>query len=593
MGLKNLSIITIIFTFLLLVLGGIVHNTGSSLACPDWPLCHGQLFPEMVGGVLIEHSHRLLASFVGILTICLNFIVFRNSKYKPFRWISMTLLFLVIFQGILGGITVIYKLPTEISTAHLSFATIFFGLLIYFHHKISNNKIIKVKNSILLPGIFSSLILLYLQMILGAFIRHSGAGLSCGTGWKNVIKCFDVNSWESSFWQSLSSMGQLHMLHRFFAVVVTLFIIFFSIYGIYVAVKNKYSKKIIFYFLVSIISVIFQVILGMYTVATGLSIIPTTLHLAVAAILFASLFKVSLELNLFSYFKSNNKNSSLLLNIIELTKPRLSILVMITFIAGALMAPASIDLSKLAISFVLVLMIVMGACALNCFMEIKVDAMMNRTKSRVLPSGKLSKEVALMFGIFLFSVSIPLCFFLVNIKTGVLGLVSAIIYLIAYTPMKIKSELSLYIGAVSGAIPPVMGWTSVTSSIDAMSWILFFLLFIWQIPHFLSISLYHSRDYINAGVKIYPSSKGFMYTKVLMLLSSLFLVILSITPLLLTHFNHLYILCVAILGVVFISIFIMGFFIKLEQVREWARKCFYGTILYLPILLCFMIVFKL
>src|SRR3989338_3395179 len=124
---NRIAAITLIMTFFLLILGAVVHNTGSSLACPDWPLCFGEIFPEMRGGVAIEHGHRLTAAVVGLLTILMTLLFyFRRPQDRQLQRLSLAALGLVIFQGILGGLTVIYKLPTLISTAHLGLSMIFF-----------------------------------------------------------------------------------------------------------------------------------------------------------------------------------------------------------------------------------------------------------------------------------------------------------------------------------------------------------------------------------------------------------------------------------------------------------------------------------
>ena len=104
---RRFAIFTTALTFCLVLLGGLVHNTRSSLACPDWPLCFGRLFPKMEGGVLVEHSHRLLATAVGILTIALATFLWREGRGR----LGLVAIALVVFQGILGGITVRLRLP--------------------------------------------------------------------------------------------------------------------------------------------------------------------------------------------------------------------------------------------------------------------------------------------------------------------------------------------------------------------------------------------------------------------------------------------------------------------------------------------------
>src|SRR3954453_1824912 len=114
------AVATAVATYLLILIGGLVHGTGSSLACPDWPTCYGSLMPKMEGGVLIEHSHRLAAGTVTVMTIALA-ILLQSSKraelkpLRPFGWLALTL---VVVQATLGGITVLLRLPTPISTAH-------------------------------------------------------------------------------------------------------------------------------------------------------------------------------------------------------------------------------------------------------------------------------------------------------------------------------------------------------------------------------------------------------------------------------------------------------------------------------------------
>ena len=120
-------------TFLLLLIGGTVNPTGSSLACPEPTLvCHGELFPAMTGGVLYEHSHRLVATGVGLLTVILGVAVWRGRRDQPvLRRLAVGAVVLVIAQGVLGGLTVIYKLPTLISSLHLATAMVFFLLVVY------------------------------------------------------------------------------------------------------------------------------------------------------------------------------------------------------------------------------------------------------------------------------------------------------------------------------------------------------------------------------------------------------------------------------------------------------------------------------
>ncbi len=609
MRLKNLSLTNVIFTFALLMWGAVVHNTQSSLACPDWPLCYDQVFPKMEGAILIEHGHRLLASFVGLLTIGMVVFSFNDRKKSEAHLhlfkASLLALFLVIAQGALGGITVIYKLPTIVSTSHLGLSLIFFSFIVYIHHKAATlvnparelsaavkEKFQKNWKPVVRHGILFSLALLYSQILLGAFMRHAGAGAACGLGPNSAFLCMDVASWSLKIWPSMHP-SQLHMIHRMYGVIVFMVVSFFSVktYHFFKGDKTLRVASILPFIFVS-----FQVFIGIMTIWLNMSVLPTTLHLAGAALSLISLWKLNLMMKDVedSFFLGNRH--SFLSDVVDLTKPRLSLLVMVTAMVGALIAPDKINFFKALLAFFLITMVVIGAAALNCYIEREVDAKMNRTKDRPLPAQRMNPKTALIFGAVMIFVSVPaLCVF-INLTTGVLALIAAALYLYAYTPMKQKSELAVYVGAIPGAIPPVMGWTAVTGQIDIMAITLFLILFVWQLPHFLAISLYHADDYGAASIKVYPNLKrGITITKVGIFVFTGFLFVTSLLPSIFSHASFIYTRAAFVLSGLFLVYSAFGFFIKKEdqaREREWARNYFYGSLFYLPLLLMALIFFK-
>ncbi|MDO9181618.1 MAG: heme o synthase [Bacteriovorax sp.] len=612
MRVKNLSLVAIITTFVLIIWGAVVHNTESSLACPDWPLCYNSFFPKMEGAILIEHGHRLLATLVGIFTIGLVVLSFIERKksvsHKYLFKISCLALFLVIAQGALGGITVIYRLPTIVSTSHLGLSLLFFATLIYIHHQAGskaicnkerfNNISLETQNyiqsnwkPIIRHGILLSLAFLYMQILLGAFMRHAGAGAACGLGPNNSLLCMDYETQGLTFWPSLAQ-AQLHMIHRMFAIFVFLVVSFFSIRARHFF-KNVKAIRIASFLPFLFIS--FQVLIGIFTVALNLSVVPTTLHLAGAALSLAALWKLNLLLkDIENSFFLGNKHS-FFSDIVDLTKPRLSLLVIVTALVGTLLAPDKIYFFKALLSLFLITLVVLGAATLNCYIEREGDAKMIRTKDRPLPAKRMDPGTALWFGAILLIVSIPTIIIFINALTGILAIIAAALYLYAYTPMKKKSEFAVYVGAIPGALPPVMGWTAVTGKIDFMAVALFLILFIWQLPHFLAISLYHAEDYGAADIKVYPNLKrGLQITKIGIFVFTLMLFGAALLPSFFSHASYIYTRAAFFLSTIFLIYAGLGFFLKpdIALQRQWAKNYFYGSLFYLPLLLGALIFFK-
>ncbi len=608
MRLKNLTLLNIITTFVLLMWGAVVHNTQSSLACPDWPLCYNQFFPNMEGAILIEHGHRLLASLVGLITIFMTVIACKarsqsDSHLHLFK-ASLLALFVVIAQGALGGITVIYKLPTIVSTSHLGLSLIYFSLLIYIHHHASvadglsytftPETVKKIKSDwrpVIRHGILFSIVLLYSQILLGAFMRHAGVGSACGLGPNSALLCMDVSTWSLKLWPTLHQ-SQLHMVHRLYAIVVMIAVMIFSVKSFNFFKGNARLRTLS---LLPIFFILFQVLIGILTVYSSLSVIPTTLHLAGAALSLISLWKLNLVLKTIEKDILFEKSHSYFSDVVDLTKPRLSLLVMVTVLVGTVIAPDKINFFQAFFSLFLILMVVIGAAALNCYIERDVDAKMSRTKDRPLPSKRMEPKTALGFGIVMLAFSIPALCLMVNMVTGVLAIIAAALYLYAYTPLKVRSELAVYIGAIPGALPPVMGWTAVTGKIDVMAITLFLILFVWQLPHFLAISMYLADDYSAANIKVYPNLKrGIPLTKLGIFVFTVILFGTSLLPSIFSEASFIYTRAALILSGLFVAYAARGFFIKhdVNKEKQWARNYFYGSLFYLPLLLGALIFFK-
>ena len=191
---------------------------------------------------------------------------------------------------------------------------------------------------------------------------------------------------------------------------------------------------------------------------------------------------------------------------LELGKARLSTLVVATTAVGFAVAPGRFDALLFAWTLLGTTLAALGANSLNQWAERERDALMERTRTRPLPSGRLAAREALAAGVLESLGGVALLAALVNLLTALLAAFVILLYVLVYTPMKSRSHLNTLVGAVCGAIPPMMGWTAVTGALDPGAYILAAVLFVWQIPHFLALAWLYREDYQRGGYKMLPHS---------------------------------------------------------------------------------------
>jgi protoheme IX farnesyltransferase len=265
--------------------------------------------------------------------------------------------------------------------------------------------------------------------------------------------------------------------------------------------------------------------------------------------------------------------------VVELAKPRITFMVLCTTLGGLWLA-GFLPVAKLIATLVGVTLVVAGANALNMYLERDSDALMNRTRNRPLPSGRLQPEIALVFGMVTSAVSVPILTFAVNPLTGLLGAASLVIYVLAYTPLKRRSTSALLVGAVPGAMPPLMGWTAVTGTIAPGGLALFLILFVWQLPHFIAISLFRAEEYRAAGFKIVPVERGVRGAKERIALYSILMLAVSLQVVRAGIGGAFYLACALALGGGLVTLALYG--LQREVGARWARWYFFYTLVYLP-----------
>lgn len=273
--------------------------------------------------------------------------------------------------------------------------------------------------------------------------------------------------------------------------------------------------------------------------------------------------------------------------ICDLIKMRLTALVMATTLVGFYLGSnVPLRYGLLLHAMLGTFMLAAGAAALNQLLEIQFDSMMNRTESRPLPSGRLHPNVALIFGGACSAVGLIVLALQVNLITSLLGALTLGSYLFVYTPLKRKTTLNTIVGAIPGALPPLMGWTAATAEVSIGGWALFSILFFWQLPHFLAIGWLHREDYAKAGFVMLPVvDPDGVRTGRSSVSHALGLLPISLFPFFLGISGKAYVIGALILGAFFLSSAIR---FSRALTHENARGLFFASIIYLPLLLALM-----
>jgi len=276
---------------------------------------------------------------------------------------------------------------------------------------------------------------------------------------------------------------------------------------------------------------------------------------------------------------------------LELTKPRITFLIVLTSAAGfGLASRSAVDYVALLSALFGIALLSSGIATLNQYAERDLDALMRRTANRPLPSGKVAPWEALAFGAGLTIAAEIYLLVLVNPLTALLGLTVIAGYLFGYTPLKTRSSLSTIVGAFPGAVPPLIGWSAATGTLSIEAWVLFAILFLWQFPHFLAIAWMYREDYSRAGILMLPVVEpDGRVTAQQIVVYTLMLVPVSLLPTVLGLSGRVYFFGALILGLLFLYSSVRAAF---SMSRQQARQLLLASVLYLPLLFILMVANK-
>jgi len=288
---------------------------------------------------------------------------------------------------------------------------------------------------------------------------------------------------------------------------------------------------------------------------------------------------------------TRSARSGFIRDLVELVKARLTLLVLLTTAVGFYLgADSPINFAALLHTVFGTAAAAAGAAALNQWWEYKLDALMHRTRSRPVPAGRMRPRDAVILGAALSIFGVVYLAFVCNALSAALAAITIIIYIFAYTPLKRVSTFNTALGAVPGALPPMIGWAAARGTLNAGAWMLFAILFFWQLPHFFAIAWMYRDDYARAGFQMISSddrtgersaSQSVFFCMLLFIVAGL--------PAFLGIATVFYLLAELVLGGVFIAVAMR--FLKTRATSD-ARRLFITSIIYLPLLLGALVLSK-
>jgi heme o synthase len=285
------------------------------------------------------------------------------------------------------------------------------------------------------------------------------------------------------------------------------------------------------------------------------------------------------------------RRESLVSDLMELTKARLSLMALLTTLVGFLIGwDGPMDYLLLSATVVGTALCAAGAAALNQWWERDYDALMKRTSDRPLPSGRMLARDALLFGLLFCVAGLAILWIFTNIRAAFLAFATIGIYVIVYTPLKRMTTLNTLVGAIPGALPPLIGWVAARGVYQLEGSLLFMILWFWQMPHFLAIAWMYREEYAEAGYVMISNrdTKGYLTSRQA-LLYSLCLLVVSLLPALLFFANYWYFAGALLLGLPFCA---FAFRFAMRRDRVSARALFLFSVLYLPLLLVLFVLTK-
>ena len=597
---RRIAWVTVGFTYFLVSLGGTVRVENAGLSCPDWPLCYGKAFAFPDVGALLEEAHRYTASIVSALIVALVICALIWARKE--RQVLIPALIapvLLVVQIVLGGLTVLWKLPPTIITAHLGTALAIFATVItiaVMSGKATPSREHPSKTRKFAFLAMTNALFVYGLMLSGSYVVGSGASLAC-PGWP---LCGTPPAWAVTY-----HLADINVLHRYIATFVGLVLIWTLLSAWR---RRRVAPGQAWIALAAGMLFVVQATVGGLVVLLHRPDLIAALHLALATAVWGLLVVLAAlaarqlraaprggdleKLEEAGPEKERNLVGQTIASYVDLMKPHVTVLLLGTTAAAMAIAAGGLPpLGKMLATLLGGAMAAGSANCINCYIDRDIDQIMGRTQRRSLPSGRVQPAHALIFGIALGIGAFVVLAAFVNLLSATLACSAILFYVFIYTMwLKRSSAQNIVIGGAAGAVPVLVGWAAVTNTITLPAIWLFAIIFYWTPPHFWALSLLIQKDYEKAHIPMLPVVMGEAETRKQIFLYSLLLLAVTLVLFGMHAMGYLYLVVAVTLGsiLVYMSVRLMR-----DRSRRWARTLFWYSNCYLAAIFATMVVDRL
>jgi heme o synthase len=586
---QTVAMAATVLAFILVLLEGIVRITGSTLGCTsDWYLCTAQ--PSSLWSWTAAVEFGLRGALTG-LVVALALLLIHGFRLRAVSTAYLILpIISVVVLGVIAGLT-FSGTSLDLTLSRIGSMQILFALLVItslIGLVRSSGAERKSRAGFTQFGWFAagSAVAVLGLIIAGGAIATSDSTASACNGWPLC----DGQLFPSGF-----TAVDLHLSHRWVALLATI--------GILVAAtlaRRLYAGAPAVRGLVNAAAVLIaaQIFIGAATVWSDQNPVASAAHLGVAGVIWGlligaatldRLLPMSLPFGAAVPTPKQRPVREVVADYVEFTKPRIMVLLLITTLGGMLIAAAGWpSLTLIFWTMVGGGMSAGGASALNHYIDRDIDGLMSRTSKRPLPSGRVAPVQVAIFGITLSVLAIYILAVFVNPLAAILALIGNLGYAVMYSKyLKRATPQNIVIGGAAGAMPPLIGWAAVTSSLSVPALVLFAVIFYWTPPHFWALALFKRGDYEKAKVPMFPEIYGEAETRRHILLYTVMLVLVSLFPFALQFMGLFYLTCALILGGIFL---LRAWQLTVNPSDQAARRVFFFSLWYLAFIFLAMVI---